>query len=104
GQRTIRATLPGVAEERLVCLPGVARAERRGEAVSLVCTDSDATIRAFLAEFPDALYIEIAGPNRHVHDLGGSGISAPVYFMVSLISFGTMNAVIGAGARISAER
>jgi len=61
GQRTIRATLPGVAEERLVRLPGVARAERRGEAVSLVCTDSDATIRAFLAEFPDARDIEIAG-------------------------------------------
>jgi len=58
----------------------------------------------FSLGFPIVLYFAIAGPNRHVHDLGGSGISAPVYFMVSLISFGTMNAVIGAGARISAER
>jgi ABC-2 type transport system permease protein len=54
--------------------------------------------------FPVVLYFLIAAPNRHVEDLGGSGISAPLYFMVSLVAFGTMNSVLGAGARIAAER
>jgi ABC-2 type transport system permease protein len=54
--------------------------------------------------FPLGLYFAIAGPNRHVRDLGGSGIPAPLYFMVGLAAFGTMNAVLGAGARIAAER
>jgi ABC-2 type transport system permease protein len=54
--------------------------------------------------FPVVLYLAIAGPNRNEHDLGGTGIAAPLYFMVGLATFGTMNAVIGAGVRISAER
>ncbi len=54
--------------------------------------------------FPLVLYYAIAAPNRHVHDLGSSGISAPLYFMVSLATFGTMNAVLSSGARIAAER
>jgi ABC-2 type transport system permease protein len=54
--------------------------------------------------FPLVLYYAIAGPNRHEHDLGGSGIPATVYFMVGLTAFGTMNAVLAAGARIAAER
>ena len=54
--------------------------------------------------FPLVLYYLIAVPNRNVTDLQGTGISAPVYFMVGLASFGTMNAVLAAGARISAER
>jgi ABC-2 type transport system permease protein len=54
--------------------------------------------------FPLVLYVAIAGPNRNEHDLGGTGIAAPLYFMVGLAAFGTMNAVIGAGARIAAER
>ncbi|HZS23857.1 MAG TPA: ABC transporter permease [Gaiellaceae bacterium] len=54
--------------------------------------------------FPVVLYFLVAGPNRHVHDLGGSGISAPLYFMVGLASFGTMNAMVSSGARIAAER
>ena len=58
----------------------------------------------FSLGFPLVLYYVIAAPNRGEHDLGGSGISAPVYFMVGLAAFGTMNAVLGAGARISAER
>jgi ABC-2 type transport system permease protein len=53
---------------------------------------------------PLALYYAIAGPNRHVHDLGGSGISAPLYFMVGLVAFGTMNAMLSSGTRIAAER
>jgi ABC-2 type transport system permease protein len=54
--------------------------------------------------FPLVLYFMIAAPNRNEADLGGSGISAPLYFMVSLAAFGCMNAVISAGARIAAER
>ena len=38
GTRTIRATLPEAPLEELERLPGVTRAERRGEAVVLVCT------------------------------------------------------------------
>ena len=58
--RTIRATLPGVAEDELAALPGVSAAERRGEAVALVCSDSDAALRALLAAHPEARDIEIA--------------------------------------------
>jgi ABC-2 type transport system permease protein len=54
--------------------------------------------------FPLVLYFLIAGPNRNVHNLSGSGISAPVYFMVGLASFGTMSAMLSAGARIATER
>jgi ABC-2 type transport system permease protein len=54
--------------------------------------------------FPVVLYFLIAAPNRDVHDLGGSGISAPLYFMVGLISFGTMSAMLSCGARIATER
>ncbi len=61
GTRTIRATLPGVPAEALERLDGVARAERRGEAVTLVCDDSDAAIRALLSAFPAARDIEIGG-------------------------------------------
>jgi ABC-2 type transport system permease protein len=58
----------------------------------------------FALGFPLLLYFLIAAPNRHVHDLSGSGISAPLYFMVGLVAFGAMNGVMGVGARISAER
>jgi len=54
--------------------------------------------------FPLVLYFLIAGPNRHVRNLGDSGLSAPLYFMVGLVAFGSMNAVLGAGARIANER
>jgi len=53
---------------------------------------------------PLILYFAIAGPNRNEHDLGGTGISAPLYFMVGLIAFGTMNSILAAGARIALER
>jgi ABC-2 type transport system permease protein len=58
----------------------------------------------FSLGFPLVLYYAIAGPNRNEHDLGGTGISAPLYFMVGLAAFGAMNAVLGSGARIAAER
>jgi ABC-2 type transport system permease protein len=58
----------------------------------------------FAFGFPLVLYVLIAAPNRHVHNLGGSGISAPLYFMVGLLAFGTMTAMLSSGARIAAER
>ena len=58
----------------------------------------------FTIGFPLALYLLIATPNRNEHDLAGSGISAPLYFMIGLAALGTMNAVVGGGARIALER
>jgi ABC-2 type transport system permease protein len=54
--------------------------------------------------FPLVLFFLIAGPNRNVRDLGGTGISAPMYFMVGMVSFGTMSSMLSCGARIAAER
>jgi ABC-2 type transport system permease protein len=54
--------------------------------------------------FPLVLFFVIAGPNRHVSNFGGTGIPAPVYYMISLASFGTMGAMLSGGARIAAER
>jgi ABC-2 type transport system ATP-binding protein len=59
GSRTIRATLPGADMDVLGGLAGVTSVERRGEAVVLVCTDSDAAIRALLGAHPGARDIEI---------------------------------------------
>jgi ABC-2 type transport system ATP-binding protein len=59
GTRTIHATLPGVPAELLEQLPGVASAARRGAAIDLVCTDSDAAIRGLLVRHPQAHDIEI---------------------------------------------
>jgi ABC-2 type transport system ATP-binding protein len=61
GLRTIRATLPGIDQSELGDLPGVATADRRGDAVVLRCTDSDVAIRALLERFPASRDIEIAG-------------------------------------------
>jgi ABC-2 type transport system ATP-binding protein len=61
GRRTLRATLPDVDPSSLAGLPGVASAERHGDAVILSCTDSDQSIRALLEHHPTARDIEIAG-------------------------------------------
>lgn len=58
----------------------------------------------FSLGFPLVLYFVIAAPNRHVDDLGGTGISLPLYYMVGLVGFGTMMALISTGARIATER
>ncbi len=60
GTRTIRATLPDADLTALASLPGVTAADRRGEAIVLVCTDSDAAIRALVDTYPDARDMEIA--------------------------------------------
>jgi ABC-2 type transport system permease protein len=54
--------------------------------------------------FPLVLYLLLAGSTRNVHNLDKTGISAPMYFMVGMIAFGTMSAMLSCGARIAAER
>jgi ABC-2 type transport system ATP-binding protein len=61
GRRTLRATLPDADPSHLAGLPGVASADRHGDAVILSCTDSDLTIRALLEHYPAARDIEITG-------------------------------------------
>ncbi len=54
--------------------------------------------------FPLVLYFLIAGPQRHNHDLAGTGLFAPLYYMIGMVSFGTMSGMLSSGARIAAER
>lgn len=54
--------------------------------------------------FPLVLYFVIAVPNRHMQDFAGSGVTAPLYYMVSLASFGTMMSMVSLGGRIAGER
>ena len=54
--------------------------------------------------FPVALYLLIAIPNRTVSDIAGTGISAPLYFMVSMAAYGAMVAALSIGVRIAGER
>ena len=54
--------------------------------------------------FPFVLYFLIAAPNRNEDDLGGSGLSAPLYYMVGLAAFGAMTAMLSVGGRIATER
>jgi ABC-2 type transport system permease protein len=58
----------------------------------------------FALGFPIVLYFLIAGPNKNEGDLGGSGLAAPLYYMVGLASFGAMNAMLSIGGRIATER
>jgi ABC-2 type transport system permease protein len=53
---------------------------------------------------PVVIYILVAAPTRHGKSLPGTDIPIRIYFMVSLAVFGSMNAVLGAGTRIAAER
>jgi ABC-2 type transport system ATP-binding protein len=84
GSRTIRATLPGADLTALQLLPGVTAAERRGEAVVLSCTDSDAAIRALLDEHPEARDIEIAAAGLEEAFLQLTGDGAPSAAAVEL--------------------
>lgn len=58
----------------------------------------------FALGFPVLLYLFIAVPNKDEHDLSGTGLSAPLYFMVSMASWGTMTGVLSVGSRIAGER
>ena len=70
----------------------------------LLRTIRNRRILIFSLIFPIVIYLLIAAPNKNEHSLGGTGISAPLYFMIGLASFGTMNAMLATGARIAAER
>jgi len=61
GGRQIRGTLPGADRDALRSLPGVRRAELRGDSITLYCSDSDAAIRALLQAFPTIRDLEITG-------------------------------------------
>lgn len=70
----------------------------------LLRTVRERRLLIFAFAFPLILYFVIAVPNRHVRNLGGTGIPAPLYFMVGLASFGTMMTMTSAGVRIAGER
>jgi ABC-2 type transport system permease protein len=55
----------------------------------------------FSLGFPLILYLVVAGANKHA-TIGG--IALPVYYMAGMVSWGTMAAMLGTGARISGER
>ena len=54
--------------------------------------------------FPLVLYFLLAGPQRNVHSLNGSGVPASVYYMMGLASFGAMSSMLSSGGRIATER
>lgn len=71
---------------------------------ALLRTLRNVRLLVFALGFPMIFYVAIAAPNRHHDDFGGSGISLPLYYMVGLVGFGTMMALIPTGARIATER
>ena len=58
----------------------------------------------FSIGFPLVLFFVIAAPNRNKQDFAQSGLSAPLFYMVGLAAFGTMNTVLSTGTRIAGER
>jgi ABC-2 type transport system permease protein len=58
----------------------------------------------FALAFPVILYLAIAAPSRDVTNFSDTGISLPLYFMVGLAAFATMNAMLASGGRIAADR
>lgn len=58
----------------------------------------------FSLGFPLLLYFITAAPNKNTANLERTGLSAPLYFMVSMASWGTMTAMLSTGARIAGER
>jgi ABC-2 type transport system permease protein len=70
----------------------------------LLRTFRNARFLIFSLGFPLILYYVIAGANGNAQNFGGTGVSAPLYYMIGLASFGTMAAMISTGARIATER
>jgi ABC-2 type transport system ATP-binding protein len=52
--------------EELRRLSGVTSAERRGDAVTLNCVDSDATLRELFTQYPNVRDIEVRGAGLEV--------------------------------------
>ncbi|MBB4908209.1 ABC-type multidrug transport system ATPase subunit [Actinophytocola algeriensis] len=57
--RVIRAAVPGAAEAALAALPSVTEVEVRAANVAISSSDSDSTLRALLATYPQARDIEV---------------------------------------------
>jgi ABC-2 type transport system permease protein len=78
---------------------------------TLVCTRFE-LLRAFRSTrffmlslgFPLALYFLFAVPARNVQDFAGTGLGAPLYYMLGLATFGTIAAMLSSGTRIAGER
>src|SRR3954453_14771974 len=59
----------------------------------------------FSIGFPVVMYFLLAGPNDSAKFTAMTGgITAPLFYMVGLLSFGGMIAALGSGARIATER
>lgn len=58
----------------------------------------------FSLVFPLILYVVVVGGNRNVKDFAGTGLAFSLYYMVGMVSWGAMAAVIAGGARIALER
>ena len=59
----------------------------------------------FSLGFPLVLFLTIAGSNKNTTiDLGAYSVKFPLYYMVSMASYGSMIAAIAGGARIAVER
>jgi ABC-2 type transport system permease protein len=58
----------------------------------------------FSLAFPLVLYVVVVSGNRDVKDFAGTGLSFALYYMVGMVSWGSMTASIAGGARIAAER
>jgi len=61
GGRIIRATLPDVELSELSTMRGVTAVDRKGDAITLNCSDSDATLRDLFTSFPLIRDIEVRG-------------------------------------------
>ncbi|HEY1357424.1 MAG TPA: ABC transporter permease [Thermoleophilaceae bacterium] len=72
--------------------------------LELLRTSRNVRFMFFSLGFPLLLYFLIAGPNRHEQSFGDTHIPIPLYFMVTLASFGTMTGMVTTGARIAFER
>lgn len=99
---------PGARSDNSFADPA-ARAGARARALSYTRYELLRTLRNrrfFILSlgFPLLLYFLIVSPQQHKQDFLGTGISAPTYYMVGMISFGTMSAMLSSGARIAAER
>jgi ABC-2 type transport system permease protein len=70
----------------------------------LLRTIRNGRLLLFSLGFPLLIFTAIAVPNRGVRDLADTGVSLPLYYMVGLVAFGAMMALISTGARIASER
>jgi ABC-2 type transport system permease protein len=59
---------------------------------------------AFSLAFPLVLYVVVVGGNRNLKNFAGTGLTFALYYMVGMVSWGTMTAVTAGGARIALER